>query len=307
MERADGQALSPGPTASAGMRPPAAGDLERLAGWIGRAEARDDTLGAAPIVALSALLDRDDPPPRAGDATPAARPLALLPADASAVRSWGPTATARAASSCRRCRCRGACGPEAASSSCARSRSAQAARRVSRIADVTVKEGRSGTLVFVTVRHEVSDARRPRDRRRARHRLPRRDAGRPCADPVPAPSGEAWSREIRPGPGAALPLLGGHLQRPPHPLRPALRHAGRGLSGARGARPAGRHAARGPAAARAGRASTSRASRSARCGRSSTRRRSACAACPTTARDRRGSGRATPTGAVTMEATATWR
>jgi hypothetical protein len=41
-----------------------------LSSWIGRSETREDTITAAPLVALSALLDRDDPQPRAGDAAP---------------------------------------------------------------------------------------------------------------------------------------------------------------------------------------------------------------------------------------------
>jgi hydroxyacyl-ACP dehydratase HTD2-like protein with hotdog domain len=32
--------------------------------WIGREEKRDDVITAAPLVALSALLDREDPAPR---------------------------------------------------------------------------------------------------------------------------------------------------------------------------------------------------------------------------------------------------
>ncbi|HEX7402471.1 MAG TPA: hypothetical protein VF287_00540, partial [Usitatibacter sp.] len=56
-------------------------DLERLRGWIGRSETRRDGIGAAPLVALSALLDRDDAPPRAGDAAPPlAHWLYFLPA-----------------------------------------------------------------------------------------------------------------------------------------------------------------------------------------------------------------------------------
>ncbi|HVO88012.1 MAG TPA: acyl-CoA dehydrogenase, partial [Casimicrobiaceae bacterium] len=38
--------------------------------WIGRTEEREDVASLAPIASLSALLDRDDPPPRAGDAAP---------------------------------------------------------------------------------------------------------------------------------------------------------------------------------------------------------------------------------------------
>src|SRR5450631_872678 len=49
--------------------------------WIGRTETRHDVVTAAPLIALSALLDRDDPVPRAGDAAPPlAHWLYFLPA-----------------------------------------------------------------------------------------------------------------------------------------------------------------------------------------------------------------------------------
>ena len=41
-----------------------------LADWIGRTESRSDTVTLAPVAALSATLDRDDPAPRPGDPLP---------------------------------------------------------------------------------------------------------------------------------------------------------------------------------------------------------------------------------------------
>jgi 3-methylfumaryl-CoA hydratase len=38
--------------------------------WIGRAEQRVDCVTAAPLAALAATLDRDDPAPRPGDPLP---------------------------------------------------------------------------------------------------------------------------------------------------------------------------------------------------------------------------------------------
>src|SRR6185312_433162 len=64
--------------------------------------------------------------------------------------NWGRTAIRRAAGSCRRFHCRAACGRAAWSIS--RIGSGSATR--SRVADVQIKEGRSGTLCFVTVEHE---------------------------------------------------------------------------------------------------------------------------------------------------------
>ena len=62
---------------------------------------------------------------------------------------------------------------------------------------------------------------------------PRRQPGEVEPPPTAAASGAAWQRDGRPGRRAAVPLLGADLQRPPHPLRPPLRHRGRGLPGSR--------------------------------------------------------------------------
>jgi 3-methylfumaryl-CoA hydratase len=45
-------------------------DIEQLRAWVGRTESSVDTVTAAPIAALSATLDRDDPWPRPGDPLP---------------------------------------------------------------------------------------------------------------------------------------------------------------------------------------------------------------------------------------------
>jgi 3-methylfumaryl-CoA hydratase len=74
-------------------------------------------------------------------------------------------------------------------------------RRVSLIKSVKVKQGRSGTLVFVTVQHEVSDAKgiavcEEQD-------IVYRDApalGAPAPQSVPAPAGEQFGRIIKPDP-----------------------------------------------------------------------------------------------------------
>ena len=61
--------------------PPQAMDpSDPYAAWLGRTEERQRHRHAAPLAALAATLDRDDPPPRAGDAAAAALALALLPA-----------------------------------------------------------------------------------------------------------------------------------------------------------------------------------------------------------------------------------
>jgi len=171
--------------------------MQELAQWIGRSEARRDIVTAAPLAALSALLDRDDPPPRAGDAAPPlAHWLYFLPiyrqSDA------GPDGHAL----------RGGFLPPVdlprrmwAGSRLEFLRElvvGSAVTRVSTIKDIATKSGRSGPLVFVTVRHEVSDA--------AglvltdEHDIVYRGAASGAAAPLPAPTGETWRRDIRPDP-----------------------------------------------------------------------------------------------------------
>jgi 3-methylfumaryl-CoA hydratase len=166
--------------------------------WIGRTEVRHDLLTAAPVAALCALLDRDDPPPRSGDALP---PLAhwlyflpvhrqsrigpdghlargeFLPPVPLPRRMWGGSRIEFLRPL--------ALGAEV--------------RRTSRIADVKVKQGRSGMLVFVTVRHEIAgpEGVAITDEHDIVYRG---DTGKAVADPVPAPGAEAWRREIRPDP-----------------------------------------------------------------------------------------------------------
>ncbi|HUJ00763.1 MAG TPA: MaoC family dehydratase N-terminal domain-containing protein [Usitatibacter sp.] len=172
-------------------------DLADLARWIGRSETRDDTFGAAPLAELSALLDRDDPEPRPGEAIPPlAHWLYFLPTDRQS--DLGPDGHAR----------RGGFLPPVplprrmwAGSRLEFLRPLAVGTRATRkstIRDVNVKRGRSGTLVFVTVRHEISDANglAVADE----HDIVYRGEAGASAAPVPAPGGETWRREIHPDP-----------------------------------------------------------------------------------------------------------
>ena len=174
-----------------------AAEFSRLSEWIGRAETRDDVITAAPIVALSGLLDRDDPTPKAGDAAPPlAHWLYFLPAYR--ISEAGPDGHAL----------KGSFMPPVplprrmwAGSRLEFLRPLEVGeevKRVSTIKDVTMKEGRSGPLVFVTVRHEVSDAKGLvlTDE----HDIVYRGESAVAAQDTPAPAGEAWHREIRPDP-----------------------------------------------------------------------------------------------------------
>jgi 3-methylfumaryl-CoA hydratase len=165
--------------------------------WIGRSERQDDQVTVAPLRALSALLDRDDPKPRAGDAAPPlAHWLYFLPMYRQS--EAGPDGHAA----------RGGFLPPIPLPrrmwAGSRLDFVKALRvgaevtRISRIKDVTLKEGRSGTLAFVTVRHEVSDAEGLvlTDE----HDIVYRGETPLASPPGPAPGGEAWKREIHPDP-----------------------------------------------------------------------------------------------------------
>jgi 3-methylfumaryl-CoA hydratase len=173
------------------------GANDALTGWIGRTETRADTVTAAPLVALSALLDREDPRPRTGDAAPPlAHWLYFLPAyrqseagpDGHAINGsfLPPVDLPRRMWAGSRLEFRRplAVGTEVT--------------RTSRIADIVEKEGRSGRLVFVTVRHEVSDA--GGLVLSDEHDIAYRGESSLAAKPVPAPHGETWRREIHPDP-----------------------------------------------------------------------------------------------------------
>ena len=166
--------------------------------WIGRTEARDDRVTAVPVVALAATLDRDDPPPRPGDPLPPLwHWLYFLPA----VRQsdLGPDGHPR----------RGAFLPPVplprrmwAGSRLQFTQPLRIGERMarrSRIVDVTTKEGRSGKLVFVVVRHEIAGEQGPAIVEE--HDIVYRDASR--AESAVAPSSRArtdaaWTRAIAP-------------------------------------------------------------------------------------------------------------
>jgi 3-methylfumaryl-CoA hydratase len=135
-------------------------DLERLRGWIGRSETRGDIAAAMPVAALAATLDRDDllAEPAPGTSVPPLwHWLYFLPLTPQS--ELGPDGHAR----------RGGFLPPVplqrrmwAGGRLVFHRAlgvGDEIERVSRIADVSGKTGKSGALVFVTVRHAISGAR----------------------------------------------------------------------------------------------------------------------------------------------------
>ena len=173
-------------------------DLEYLGQWIGKTESCVDVVHSQPVHALAATLDRDDPAPRQGEPIPPCwHWLYFLPlhrqseigADGHPKRGGflPPVPLPRrmwAGSRIEFVR------PLTIGSTI---------RRESRIVDVSGKEGRTGPLVFVRVRHEIGD-----DRGVAvvdEHDIVYRGHPSP-GDPVPAvqmaPADHEWARTIEP-------------------------------------------------------------------------------------------------------------
>jgi len=162
--------------------------------WIGKTEARSDAVTAGPATALSATLDREDPEPQPGDPLP---PLWhwLFFLDRHRASELGPDGHAR----------RGGLLPPislprrmwAGSRFEFRRplRIGDQMTRETRVIDIKEKTGRSGPLVFVVVRHEISNGEGVAIVEE--HDIVYRDHG-PAGPVQPAPSDTAWERTIQP-------------------------------------------------------------------------------------------------------------
>lgn len=170
--------------------------LEALRAWIGRKESRDDVATAWPVAAMTATLDRNDPEPRPGDAVPPGwHWLYFLEAKAASElgndghpRLGGflpPVGAARRMWAGGRIEFRRAL------------RIGDPLHRDSEVVSIDVKDGRSGRLVFVTVRHTVLAAGEVavvED-----HDIVYRQPAKPGDPPPttrPAPHDAAWRREL---------------------------------------------------------------------------------------------------------------
>lgn len=169
---------------------------DSLRAWVGRRESRADTVTAWPVIGLTATLNRDDPEPKPGDAIPPgwhwfyfleASPASGLGQDGhTRVGSFLPeTGLPRRMWAGGRIEFRRPL------------RIGDAIRRDSEVLSVAPKDGRSGRLVFVTVRHTVSTA--GETAVVEEHDIVYREAARPGA-PQPAaeaaPQAAAWRREL---------------------------------------------------------------------------------------------------------------
>lgn len=179
-------------------------DLAHLQEWIGRTETFAECISPAPLRALAATLDRDDPPPRSGDELPPCwhwlfflptprqselgsdghpRRGAFLPPVPLTRRMWAGS---------RLCWNR----PLRVAGSYVRS---------SRIASVDCKAGQTGPLVFVQVHHEVRDESGIMlcEEQDLVFRDPARPGGLGHAG-EPATASCAWSREVSADPTMLL-------------------------------------------------------------------------------------------------------
>jgi len=174
-------------------------DIAHLKSWVGRIQTIDDVIAVDRVAAMAATLDLDRAP-AAGEPLPAgwhwlyfngaARQSELGP-DGHPRRGGflPPVPLPRRMWAGGRITVSGVLPVGAP------------AKRTSRILSVESKSGRSGDLVFVTVRHEIAGGRGPA--LEEEHDIVYRAAPAPgasAAKPEPAPAGAVWRREIRPDP-----------------------------------------------------------------------------------------------------------
>jgi 3-methylfumaryl-CoA hydratase len=173
-------------------------DLDQLRAWIGREERRTDTLHPWPAAALTAALDRDDPPGPGEPLPPFWHHLYFLPTVAAS--QTGADGHPRRGGFLppvplpRRMWAGGRLAWERPL------RVGETLERVSRVRSVEAKRGRSGTLVFVLVEHRFLD--RGETVLVEEHDIVYREPPRPEDTQAPhlSPPPGRWRRSWRPDP-----------------------------------------------------------------------------------------------------------
>jgi 3-methylfumaryl-CoA hydratase len=175
-------------------------ELEKLKEWIGQKESAVDYVTVPAVHRLGATLDRDDPMPRMGDPLPIGWHQILFPrvvrhsqigADGHPQRGdfLPPVPLPRRMFAGKR------------TTFHADLRVGDEVRRDSTIKDVTVKQGRSGTMVFVTITTDITS---PRGLAITEEQdVVYREAPAPGAPPQPAqpaPGRAVWSHAVTPDP-----------------------------------------------------------------------------------------------------------
>ena len=171
-------------------------ELGHLHQWVGKTESVTDTVAAWPVTALSATLDRDDAAPKTGDELPPGWHW-LFFLEAKRASELGPDGHPK----------RGGFLPPVPLPRrmwaggriefLAPLRIGDTIRRDSEILSVEPKHGRSGDLVFVTVRHTISTGTTAAVREE--HDIVYRDAAKTGDAPPPgkpAPQAAVWQRSL---------------------------------------------------------------------------------------------------------------
>jgi 3-methylfumaryl-CoA hydratase len=173
---------------------------ERYRDWIGRKQTARDLTTASPVARLAATLDRADPPPATGDPLPPswhwlffleAVPLSGVGPDGHAARGQflPPVPLPRRMYAGGRFQF------------LAPIRIGDPIERSSEVADIALKQGRTGPLAFCTVRHTIARDGQPCTVEE--QNLVYREAPKPGDPPLPAeppPAGAAFGRTIAPNP-----------------------------------------------------------------------------------------------------------
>jgi 3-methylfumaryl-CoA hydratase len=173
-------------------------DISYLEKWIGKTETVTDQVTPTPIAALRATLDIEAPRPKPGDPVPplwhwmyflSIHKLSELDPDGHAKLGGflPPIPLPRRMWAGGRFEFRRPL------------RVGETYTRTSRIVDVKQKEGRTGTLVFVFVRHEIGNAEgiALTEEQDLVYRAEAKP-GDPAPLPRPAPAGAAWERVVKP-------------------------------------------------------------------------------------------------------------
>ncbi|HET7595587.1 MAG TPA: MaoC family dehydratase N-terminal domain-containing protein [Burkholderiales bacterium] len=175
-------------------------NLEKLKDWIGEKESAVDYITIPSVHRLAATLDRDDPMPRAGDPLPVGWHAILFPRvvrhsqigpDGHPQRGdfLPPVPLPRRMFAGKRTTFLGEL------------RVGDEVNRVSTIQDVNVKQGRSGQMVFVTVKTDIASPRGlaiTEDQDIVYRAEP--DPKAPPPPPQPAPTNAAWRHTVTPDP-----------------------------------------------------------------------------------------------------------
>jgi 3-methylfumaryl-CoA hydratase len=170
-------------------------DPESLRAWIGRTETIHDVATVAPLRALAATLDRDEQFSEGEAIPPCWHWLYFLPTHRQS--ELGPDGHAARGGFLPRVPLPRRMWAGSRLQFMSAVRVGQTLSRRSEVTNVQVKEGRSGALVFVTVRHDIRADEQPaivEEHDIVYRELPRAEDG--PARSTPAPTNETWTRRV---------------------------------------------------------------------------------------------------------------